>query len=90
MATSIKSLDLDAKTYQSPAALERTLKRYIDKVAAFNGRDWGGATINAGDIKGRGLDLALPHGGTPAQQAVIRQVTQYAAQQGVLMNLFYI
>src|SRR5271169_6768422 len=38
VATSIKSLDLEAPTYQSVSTLSRTLTNYIDKVADFAGR----------------------------------------------------
>jgi hypothetical protein len=37
-ATSIKSIDLSAKSYQSMTTLNRTVTGYIDKVAAFQGR----------------------------------------------------
>jgi hypothetical protein len=55
-ATSIKSLDLAAKTYQDTRALTRTVTRYIDGVAKFQGRMWGGATVRGADIKARVLD----------------------------------
>ena len=69
LATSIKSLDLDAATYQSGSTLTRTLNGYVDKVAGFQGRTWAGVRIRPQDVTGRALDLAIPHSGSAAQQA---------------------
>ncbi|WP_325095504.1 hypothetical protein, partial [Burkholderia contaminans] len=37
IATSIKSLDVNATSYQNTSTLTRTVNGYIDKVAAYNG-----------------------------------------------------
>ena len=87
MATSIKSLDLGAPTYQSTATLSRTLNGYIDKVASFQGRSWAGVNIRAQDISGRALDLAVPGRGSAAQQTIINQSVRYGASRGVTVNV---
>lgn len=50
VATSIKSIDLNAKSYQNGKVLFSTLKRYIDKVAKFKGQRWNGVVISEEDI----------------------------------------
>lgn len=87
LATSIKSLDLDAATYQSGSTLTRTLNGYVDKVAGFQGRTWAGVRIRSQDISGRALDLAIPHGGSAAQRAIINQTVKYGASRGVSVNV---
>lgn len=89
MATSIKSTDLNAKTYQSISVLKRQLKGYVDTVANYNGtgpNGWAGVTIKPNQITGRGLDLAIPNAGTAAQQAAIRDAITYGASKGVTVN----
>ncbi|MGR3313278.1 hypothetical protein [Roseovarius indicus] len=54
LATSIKSIDLDAATYQSGATLTGTLNGYVDKVAGFQGKTWAGVRIRGQDIDGAG------------------------------------
>lgn len=87
LATSIKSLDLDAATYQSTATLNRTLTGYVDKAAGFQGQTWAGVRIRSQDISGRALDLAIPHSGSAAQQAIISQTVKYGASRGVTVNV---
>lgn len=87
VATSIKSLDLQAPTYQSATTLQRTLNGYVDSVANFQGRNWAGVTIRARDITARALDLAVPGAGTAAQQAAINQAVAYGASRGVTVNV---
>ena len=88
VATSIKSLDLGAKSYQNVRTLARTVRGYIDDVAAFNGRSWGGATVRGADISGRALELAVPAGGgTAAQGAVLQSAVEYGRSVGVSVGI---
>jgi filamentous hemagglutinin len=90
IATSIKSLDLNAPSYQNAATLESTLKGYIDKVAGYAGTSssgWAGVVIKEGEIAGRELNLAIPNAGTAAQQQVISQAVSYGAQNGVAVKV---
>ncbi|WFU07515.1 hemagglutinin repeat-containing protein (plasmid) [Rhizobium sp. CB3171] len=90
MATSIKSLNVDASSYQSTATLSRTLNGYIDSVAGYNGttaKGWAGTTILPSQITGRGLDLVVPNSGSAAQQQVISQAVQYGISKGVQVNI---
>lgn len=87
VATSIKSLDLGAKTYQNTRTLQTTCERYIDKVAGFNGRNWGRHNITQEDISGRALDLVIPSGGTQGQLNVLEELIEYGQSRGVTVNL---
>jgi filamentous hemagglutinin len=58
VATSIKSLDLKAKSYESISTLNRTVKGYIDKMAAYKGGTWSDIEIKPTAVKARSLELA--------------------------------
>ena len=88
VATSIKSMDLANPTYLNPANITRLGEDYIDKVAAFQGRNWAGVNIRPGDITGRGLDLAVPPAtATPAQLQALQGLVNYGAQHGVNVTI---
>lgn len=72
VATSIKSTDLRAATYQNTTNLMYRLNYYIDKLALYEGNDAGAIIINSSDINQRVLSLAIPKGSmTAAQRAAI-------------------
>jgi len=77
-ATSIKSIDLNASSYQNMSTLNRTLTRYIDSLSNFNGRDWGGYDTT-GQITSRTLTVVVPSAGTTAQQGAINSAIKYGA-----------
>ena len=84
VATSIKSIDLRAVSYQNPGNVERLLTNYVDKVADFTSGAVGRTAIEGSQISGRVLEVAVPQGGvSAAQQAVLSRVTAAAAQRGV-------
>ncbi|MBP1152673.1 RHS repeat-associated core domain-containing protein [Methylocaldum sp. RMAD-M] len=83
VATSIKSIDLGAATYQNSATLTRTLNGYVDSVAAFNGRTWAGVTVDASQITARQLQVVVPNSGSVAQQAAINAAVSRAQGLGV-------
>lgn len=62
IATSIKSLDLSAKSYQSASAVTRLVNGYVDKVAMYTGQatPWAGVAIQSSQITARALNLAVP------------------------------
>jgi hypothetical protein len=90
VATSIKSLDLNAKTYQSASALRSTLKGYIDDVAGFlrSGKLLeNGHRISAEEIAERRLLTAVPDAGNAMQQGVLKEMAEYAASKNVTFDL---
>ena len=91
IATSIKSLDINAASYQNLSTLKNTLTGYVNSVANFLTQPdaiqrWDGAVVKGADITGRTLELALPSLGNAGQQQVLQDVAQYAKSVGV--NLF--
>jgi len=86
VATSIKSLDLNAATYQNAGRLTSRIAGYIDDVAAFPGAKLGDVIVPGGVIQ-RALDLAIPGHGNAAQQQVLRQMVSYAESVGVHMRM---
>ncbi|WP_269532643.1 Ig-like domain-containing protein [Chitinimonas sp. BJYL2] len=85
VATSIKSLDLGAKSYQSVSALSRTVSSYVDSVAAFTSRTWANVTVTG--VTARELVIAVPHTGNTAQQAAMSAAVQYGASKGVAVKV---
>lgn len=87
IATSIKTVDLAAKSYQNPARLESLVKRCIDKVAAFNGETFSGYRIFDWEIHERALLIGVPRNETPAQQQVFANMAEYAERAGVTLEV---
>jgi hypothetical protein len=70
VATSIKSIDLNAATYQIDISLKYRLDAYVDTLSEFEGTEF--ATNTVRNINRRVLQLVIPKGSiTDAQQAVI-------------------
>ncbi len=90
VATSIKSIDLAAKTYQNVDALKSVVTGYVDKMANYQGqaRAWGGVRILPWQITGRAVDLAIPSSGvTKAQLDALLALQRYAQSVGVTLNI---
>ncbi len=87
VVTSIKSLDLNAKTYQNASNLKSTLHGYIDKVSKFETGTVGKQIIKPHEFQKRALDFAVPHGGNTAQQKVIQDAIAYAKSKDVVLNI---
>lgn len=88
IATSIKSIDLNAATYQDADRLAARIGAYVDRLAAFNNQNWSGFVINSKDISGRTLLLAIPKGSmTDAQLVAINGAQTRAAARGVKIKL---
>jgi hypothetical protein len=84
VATSIKSVDLAAPTYQNSASLASKLRGYVDSVADFKGASWDGTAIRARDVSQRVLQVAIQPGvESSAQRAVFERLEQYATSKGV-------
>jgi hypothetical protein len=82
--TSIKSIDLNAATYQDGARLTYRLNEYITKVATYEGGKIETLEINGSDITGRVLSIAVPKGSmTAVQQAAIEAARVRAKAFGV-------
>jgi hypothetical protein len=79
IATSIKSIDLNAATYQDGVRLAYRLNSYIGDMATYEGGASGLTKIFASDISGRQLSLAIPKGSiTLIQRTIIDTATARA------------
>jgi hypothetical protein len=79
VVTSIKSIDLNAATYQDAARLTYRLNDYIDQLALYDGGKMGPLEIDSSAISGRTLSLAIPKGSmTEIQRAAIDAATARA------------
>ena len=88
MATSIKSIDLRATSYQNIGQLTSTVKGYVSKLANWQGvYRWGSTSIAPAEITARELLLAIPQGATQTQLAALQQLQQWAATVGVTVNV---
>lgn len=84
IATSRKSIDLNAGTYQDFGRLSSRLNTYIDKLAKYTGTDWGGDIIEPSDITGRVLQVIIPKGSmTPVQRAAFEAARDRARRAGI-------
>jgi hypothetical protein len=91
VATSIKSIDLTAKSYQSAGALTRQLTKYVDEIANLNGQVLSGfnreglrRVVDTANLAGRELIVAIEPGVASAtQRRAIQQVVSYGSQRGV-------
>ena len=86
IATSIKSIDLGAASYQNIGTLTSKVTGYINTLANWQGARWGDTAIRASQITGRELLLAIPPGATEAQMAALQQLQQWATTVGVTLN----
>jgi filamentous hemagglutinin len=88
VATSIKSIDLGANSYQNIGTLTSTVRGYVSELANWQGvRSWGNFGIGPSDIRARELLLAIPSGATEAQMTALRALQQWAANVGVVVNV---
>jgi hypothetical protein len=78
IATSIKSIDLNAATYQDATRLTIRLQKYVNEVSEFVGGRMGNDVVGLSDIEGRALSLAVPKDMTAAQREAIEAVRSWA------------
>jgi contact-dependent growth inhibition (CDI) system restriction endonuclease-like protein len=81
VATSVKSIDLNAAAYQNDISLGNRLLQYVEDVRDYDGARWGGLDIQAGQITGRAVQLIVPKGSmTDAQRIVLNWIRKIANQ----------
>jgi len=87
-ATSIKSIDLNAISYQNDLLLLRRINRYVDKLATFPRKTPGTGDITSDAIDGRHLELVVPLGsGNAAQLRAMAAAAQRASARGVNLSV---
>jgi hypothetical protein len=79
IATSIKSIDLNAATYQNATGLTRRLVDCVVEVSEFEGGELAEDIVLPWEIKGRAVSFAVPKGSiSEMQKAVIEDVRRWA------------
>ncbi len=84
IATSRKSIDLNAATYQDFGRLTSRLDAYIGKLVEYTGTTWGGDEILPSQITSRVLQVIIPKGSmSPVQRAAIEAARERARKAGI-------
>lgn len=83
VATSVKSLDLSANSYQTGKGIIKVLSKYIDDLAKFQGNvTWGKDSVGA--VSQRVLNVAIPDlVQTGEQSRALAEAVALANQNGV-------
>jgi RHS repeat-associated protein len=88
LVRSIKSINLQAATYQTISRLIGTVQGYINTLANWSGnQNWAGVKIQSGEIATRELLLAIPLGATQEQLNALYQLQHSALEQGIILTL---
>ncbi len=88
IATSIKSIDLNAATYQDAGRLSARINGYVKKLTEFNGAEYASLTVGSEQIETRVLNLAIPKGSiTSVQKSVIDSAIENAKIVGVTLHI---
>jgi hypothetical protein len=83
IATSIKSIDLNAATYQDATRLTYRLTKYIGDLVDYEGGILSNTQVKLSEIKERALNLVIPKGSiTATQRAAIEAARRTAAATG--------
>lgn len=92
VATSIKSLDLGAASYQKGNSVLNTLKGYINKLDNFTSGTWGGQTVTEGvSYTSKSLELAVQTGkGSESQWTQIADAIKYAQDKNINVTIRFI
>lgn len=87
-AVSIKSIDLNAATYQDAGRLTYRIGDYVRKLADFEGASYGETTITNKQITSRTLDIAVPKESiTPTQKEAIDAAIGRAKADGITVKI---
>jgi hypothetical protein len=79
LATSIKSMDLRAATYQNPTPFAYRVRTYVSEVSKFVSGRLGEDVVAPSDVQGRALELVVPTGSmTPKQREIIEAIRIWA------------
>jgi filamentous hemagglutinin len=85
VATSIKSVDLNSRTYRDVSALKNKVIGDVNALARFQRAERLGVVVDASMIRARRLEVIIPQGASNAQIATLNQATTYAKSKGVTL-----
>jgi hypothetical protein len=80
VATSIKSIDLNAATYQDAARLTYRLNEYVDKLGEYEGGFLSDTEVSLSAISSRVLNLVVPKGAMTEVQRVAIEAARMRAR----------
>lgn len=84
MVTSIKSIHLSMKTYQTRNGLYNVLAKYIRQLDGFIGKQWNGIEVKAVDYNTKVLQVAVPDFSfTEAQKLALESAKVYASERNI-------
>ena len=87
-ARSIKSIDLNAATYQNINNLTNKVQGYINSLVNWPGtQNWNNVRILSGQVQVKEVLLAIPPNPTAAQLAALQQLQQSALNNHVVLSL---
>jgi len=91
VATSIKSVDLAAKTYNKGNGLLNLLKGYVNKLDGFGGALRQGINLNSGNMSAKALEIAIQPGKASLKQWIqIGQAMKYAYDNNIRFTIKFI
>jgi hypothetical protein len=79
VATSIKSIDLNAATYQDAARLSYRLNQYVDDLGDYEGGEMSDTIVELSNITDRVLNLVVPKGSMTATQLAAAEAARVRA-----------
>jgi hypothetical protein len=89
--TSLKSVDLDASSYQVKGryvnALYSKLSRNVENLAEFTGGRYGGTNVREEEITSRTVTVIVPGLGSAEQRQVLRQIVEAGRQRRVMVRI---
>jgi hypothetical protein len=87
IVTSIKSINLATKSYQTFQGIWSRVAGYVQDVAGYTGGADANISITQAMIRGRELLLAIPPDASQAQLDMLQQLQTWAAQMGVTVTI---
>ncbi len=88
--TSMKTIDLNAPTYQNLEKLQKRLNNCLEKVIDWDGQrnPWAGIAVSPSSVKERILNIGIPNGSMTADQVkVFEQLGKLAQQHGIKLKV---
>jgi hypothetical protein len=82
VATSIKSIDLNAATYRDATRLVSRITKYIADVAEYEGGSFANKKVLSEEITGRAVNLVVPKGSMTEEQRIAIETMRMLARTG--------
>ncbi len=81
--TSVKSIDLNAASYQKDSALKSTIRRHIRSLSRFHGSNHSAMPLTPADYNRKALAWYIPENSPPSRVRILEGMKGYARSQGV-------